>query len=56
MKEVSKLTDIKKITDKVMEVLKKEGFLEHLDLLQQDTLEEDVYELLEEWKKVTKKE
>ncbi len=44
------MLNIKEITNKVMEVLKKENFLEHLGPLQQETFEEDIYELLEEWK------
>lgn len=47
------MPNIKKITNKIMEVLKKQKFISHLGPLQQETLEEDVFELLEEWEKVT---
>jgi len=50
------MSNIKKITTKVMKILNKQGFLKHLDPLQQETLEEDIFELLGEWEKVTKED
>ncbi len=48
--------NIKKIVAKIMRRLKRQKFLKRLSPIQQNTLEEDLYELLEEWNKVTKEE
>ena len=50
------MSNIKKITTKVMKILNKQNFLKYLGPLQQETFEEDIFELLEEWEKVTKED
>ena len=45
--------NIKKLVSKIMRRLKRQGFLKHLGILQQETFEEDIFELLEEWSLVT---
>ncbi len=48
------MLNIKKIVSKIMRRLKRQKFLKHLSPLQIETLEEDIYELIEQWSKVTK--
>ena len=42
---------INKITNRLILSLKRGGFLKKLKPLEEETLEEDIYELIEKWKR-----
>jgi hypothetical protein len=45
-------TKLNKMTERIMNSLKRGGYLKKLGPLMQETLEEDFYELLEKWRRV----
>ena len=44
-------SQINKVAGRLINSLKCGGYLKKLDFLEQETLEEDFYELIEQWKK-----